>query len=515
MEFFQRFSKKLSSYSSLDESRAWLDSSWKRIKETFSNVKLRDFIFEPIKGVFTTNGNDNESVIRQTITMVSVSNAVMAGLPGKMGVGVAVSIALEGWMAFVIAKRVGVSIKSVGDIWKYFSLLAAITGTILYGIKTLLGFAFSLFSVIPELNPLILAELFITNLVGVLFWIGFEEAKATGSFRVPTRALKRIGIETKELTHFQWNIIKNNLSPSALKQVGIRLKTWLLGEIPLDHSVLRGEILPAVMMARILASEEQLMEGPLGQEFMEAIRDRFPALSNANFQEISDHMSTYDPEQLFGVMNVVKGKLFERLVAHYENQDHDHWQAILHDDESYPGSDITFVNDETGQSLEVSLKATDNPAYIESSLLRYPDVPILTTEEVSYYFADDSRVSSAKMTNEELNQVNQENFEVMLEKLSSVDVAEGAATGVAAGTAIGLWPFVVAYLKKRISHEQLETAFVRVLGEAGISLASRVSYAVLLGPIFAWYMLARGVMKLTQTTQINASLNTAHLQWKV
>ena len=103
----------------------------------------------------------------------------------------------------------------------------------------------------------------------------------------------------------------------------------------------------------------------------------------------------------------------------------------------------------------------------------------------------------------------------MLEKLSSVDVAEGAATGVAAGTAIGLWPFVVAYLKKRISHEQLETAFVRVLGEAGISLASRVSYAVLLGPIFAWYMLARGVMKLTQTTQINASLNTAHLQWKV
>ncbi len=36
------------------------------------------------------------------------------------------------------------------------------------------------------------------------------------------------------------------------------------------------------------------------------------------------------------------------------------------------------------------------------------------------------------------------------------------------------------------------------MGEAGVALAARVSYAVVLGPVFAWYLLARGVMGLTQ-----------------
>ncbi len=36
------------------------------------------------------------------------------------------------------------------------------------------------------------------------------------------------------------------------------------------------------------------------------------------------------------------------------------------------------------------------------------------------------------------------------------------------------------------------------MGEAGVALAARVSYAVVLGPVFAWYLLARGVIGLTQ-----------------
>jgi len=54
------------------------------------------------------------------------------------------------------------------------------------------------------------------------------------------------------------------------------------------------------------------------------------------------------------------------------------------------------------------------------------------------------------------------------------------------------------YLRGRISDEQLGAAFTKVLGDAGVALAARVSYAVVLGPVFAWYLLARGVMGLTQ-----------------
>jgi len=31
------------------------------------------------------------------------------------------------------------------------------------------------------------------------------------------------------------------------------------------------------------------------------------------------------------------------------------------------------------------------------------------------------------------------------------------------------------------------------LGESGVALASRLSYAIVFGPLFAWYLLARGV----------------------
>ena len=46
--------------------------------------------------------------------------AMMLGLPGKMGVGVYVVMALEGWMAFCIARHVGFRVRKPSDIWKYF-----------------------------------------------------------------------------------------------------------------------------------------------------------------------------------------------------------------------------------------------------------------------------------------------------------------------------------------------------------------------------------------------------------
>ena len=51
----------------------------------------------------------------------------------------------------------------------------------------------------------------------------------------------------------------------------------------------------------------------------------------------------------------------------------------------------------------------------------------------------------------------------------------------------------MAYLRGRISREQLELVFFQVMGDSGIKLASRLSWAVVLGPMFAWWLLARGV----------------------
>lgn len=104
---FDRLSAKLRQYSDTSAAYEWLESNQARVAALFENVTLRDFVFEPLKGVFAVQGRDGEREIRQAITAVAVANMVMAGLPGKLGVGVFVSMALEGWMAWVIATRVG------------------------------------------------------------------------------------------------------------------------------------------------------------------------------------------------------------------------------------------------------------------------------------------------------------------------------------------------------------------------------------------------------------------------
>lgn len=497
-EAYEHFARKISAYSQAANARVRLDQYWPKLKALFSNASVRDFVFEPFKGVFASQGGDSQSAIRQTITTVALVNMVLAGLPGKLGVGVLVSMAMEGYMAFFIASKVGVSVQTPGDIWKYFGLLASVIGTILYLMRTLVGLAFSLFATIPGLPATAMAELVATNLVGVLFWVGFEEAKMRGSFRIPCRAFTRILQELRSLYSFQVEVIRRNLTPTTLRRFRDRLWVWLSGEVPVDQPVLRGQVAPAVLMAVLVSGQQERLQGPLGQEFVAAIRDRFPELRDASLDEIAAHMREYTPEQMAGVLNMIKGKLFERLVARYENADGDSWRAVLHADESYPGSDIVFIDEETGRSIEVSLKATNDPSYVEAALLKYPDIPILTTEEVSRFFGDDSRVSAAALSNEELTQITSENFEELLSRLTNADVAANAASGVVAGGVLGLWPFVVAYLRKRISQEQLEEAFRRVAGEAGVALAARLSYSMIFGPVFAWYLLARGVIGLSQ-----------------
>ena len=119
------------------------------------------------------------------ITQVSIANAVLAGLPGKLGIGVIICIALEFYMAISIARRIGFKI-SDDDLWAkfkdlsklglYFTFVAFIA---IYAFKHMLGFVFSL---IPGVLPqIVIAEYIVTMFVGVLFFQAFEQT-SEGSF---------------------------------------------------------------------------------------------------------------------------------------------------------------------------------------------------------------------------------------------------------------------------------------------------------------------------------------------
>jgi len=513
-KYWDLLKKKLQDYSDPKEAREWFKNNLSRVKALFDNYTLRDFIFEPFKAVFDTPAKTIDKNIYSVITQVAIINAVLAGLPGKMGVGVYVVMALEGWMAFCIARHVGLLVRKPSDIWKYFGLLAASATLILYGFRTLLGFAFSLFSVVPGINPLILAEFFVTDFVGVLFWIGFIEAKKTGSFTIPKRMLLKAGTTTSGLFKHQINILKNVFSLKNIKTVAERISVYIKGEFPVDMKTINGETFATGAMAYLIAGQHEKLEGPLGDVFLQAIRLRWSSQfsPDATVEDIAARFREYDTDQLEGVINTIKGKMFEIMVTKQENLDGDQWKAKMHTDESFPGSDIILTNEETNQQIEISLKAVsqDNTEIIERALAKYPDLPIMTTDEAAALYQDHNMVFGSGLQNKELHDITEKNIDALLAEIKPMNEYQVVIGGVVVGTVAALWPFVIAYLRGRISKNKLEKVFEHTLGKSGIALASRLSYAIVFGPLFAWYLLARGVKGIVTMAEPES---TIHLEF--
>ena len=498
--FYSGLKDKINQYSDTSGASEWLSNHVERVQRLFENYTLRDFIFEPFKGVFQSSSEKLDDDTYSVITQVAIINAVLAGLPGRMGVGVYIVMALEGWMAFKIARNVGVNIQSPKDIWKYFGVLAASVGVIFYLFRTLLGFGISLASFVPGINPLILAELFITDLVGILFIIGFKEVKETGSFSIPTRMVRGAYTSSKALFTHQYNLLKNVLSPKNIKFVGIRISEYLSGDFPVDARQINGEGFATIAMAYLLSGQTEKLDGPLGSAFLDAIRLRWSVQlgPDASQEQIANLFREYDAFQIEGAINTIKGKMFEIMVTQAENSNGDQWTAEMHTDESFPGSDIIFTNEVTGEQLEVSLKAVSvsRPEIIESALESYPDLPIMTTDEMAELYENDPRIFGSDISLEELNNITEENMDKLLGLIEARSPQEVVIGGVIVGMAAALWPFVIAYMRGKISKERLNQVFEHVMGSAGVSLASRLSWATLLGPVFAWYLLARGVKGL-------------------
>ena len=475
--------------------RDWLRVNQGRVETLFEYQIVRDFVFEPIKDIFKVPGEGATREARTIITQVALVNAVIAGLPGSLGVGVFVSIGLELWMAYALSRVLGLGL-SRDEAIRTVVAWAASAGLVLVGFKLALN---AVFPLVTTLMPVAgfgtaITQLIVTNVFGVIFWVMFEELREGRSFKFPTTSTKRFVEEMSALLTHQFKAGAQSLSPSNLVTVGGRLKVWLLGEVPTDLPRLKGEIAAACAMVLLLSRRHHHLESPLAGEFIEAIRDRYPNLRDASAEAIAQHMDQYSADQMVGVISLIKGRLFERLVARHENQDSDEWRAVLHDDQNYPGSDLIFENAETGETVEVSLKSTDDLGYLEESLLKYPEFPIVSTDEVAAAFGNDDLVWASGISNEQVTEVTEENFDCLLRNLSAVDEGDAVSAGVGSMTLVTLWPFVIAHLRNRIDTEQLLQAFATVLPQGGKVLASRIAYAAVFGPVFAWWLLARSVM---------------------
>lgn len=500
MNQLPNFSAKSKNYKDyLNEAKLFFETNFEKIRKLFEDKTIKDFVFEPFAGVFEIKTQTIDKDIFAIITQVALVNAIIAGMPGKLGVGIFVSIALEAWMAFSIAKHIGINFQKPSDVFDYFGMVGASLAIIFWGMKAIISVGFSLFSILPFINPLVVAELIATDVVGAVFFVGFLEVKKSGN-QFKSYAVFEIFKYVKEILNYQFETLKNTLTIENIKLFASRFKAWLNGDLAKDMKIINGYIFSTAAMTYLINEHFEKLEGPLGSMFLEAIRLRWSSQlgSDASIEDIAKHFQQYSPEQLEGAINTIKGKMFELMVEKAENTDNDNQNAELFSDESHPDSDIIFTNNETMQSVEVSLKATNNKEIIEEALMKYPDTPIMTTDEMAEIYSDDPRVMPSGFSNEYIQNITEENVDSLINSIEIINETQIVVSGVAYGAIGVLWPFVVAYSTKKITYEKFEMALSKILPDIGVSLASRLSYLLIFGPVFTWYLLSRGIILLSK-----------------
>lgn len=115
-------------------------------------------------------------------------------------------------------------------------------------------------------------------------------------------------------------------------------------------------------------------------------------------------------EELAGAINGWKGKLFEVEVA--ERLNNGEWVGDLRlepgqkvepaTSPTQPGWDLQIINDDGSPVDMLQLKATESVSYVHQALARYPDTPILTTEEVASQIGDHAMIFDSGISNDEL-----------------------------------------------------------------------------------------------------------------
>ena len=118
-------------------------------------------------------------------------------------------------------------------------------------------------------------------------------------------------------------------------------------------------------------------------EVEQAFQMAYPGLVT-NGEGFADAVQRMNGEELMGLVNGVKGKLFEIELVDHLNSGYlpDGVHAELAESVTQPGFDVRIL-DEQGNVVDVlQAKATESAAYVKEALERYPDIDVMTTTEV-------------------------------------------------------------------------------------------------------------------------------------
>ena len=137
---------------------------------------------------------------------------------------------------------------------------------------------------------------------------------------------------------------------------------------------------------------------PKEQIIIDALRRSMIELKFATIEDISEKLSRFDPESMPGLVSHIKGIVHEMEFVAFENEDGDSVFAALHSGTNHPGYDVKMIDENTNESWEIQLKATDDKGYVQDWIAQHPDGEIVVTSEI----AEKMDLPSSGLSNEGL-----------------------------------------------------------------------------------------------------------------
>ena len=159
---------------------------------------------------------------------------------------------------------------------------------------------------------------------------------------------------------------------------------------------------------------------------LDALRRSDNSLENASIEKLTEYVKGYEPNQINGIVNNVKGIYHELLFVKNENSDEDIYTAEMFEATNHPGADVIITNLLTGENKDFQLKSTRSLGYIKEHNEKYEDINVIATSEVA---DKDISIESSGLSNQEIT----EDVRDSISKLNSLDdTSIGESMSVAA-----------------------------------------------------------------------------------
>lgn len=233
---------------------------------------------------------------------------------------------------------------------------------------------------------------------------------------------------------------------------------------------------------------------------MAALRRSSDAYQGATTEQIGAHLHDMDDEQIAGLVSNVKGILHEMEFVRLENEDGDHVYASIFPETNHPGTDVSLLDDTTGETIELQLKATDDAAYVQDWIDAHPDGHIAVTDEL----ASKLDLTTSGLENGELTVRTQDLVDHLVEAEPGSDVWDYFPALTALSIGLVAWALWKRYDRGEISFERFKWTLAAVTGLKAAKLAILTAAMaipglnVVTGALLTAYLIGKSGVQLDQ-----------------